>query len=107
MNRNELTENENAALKEILKNDYYRKLYEEAPDGAKAYYRNSFLGSLLAMKDGNGEEDAVDDERNEILKLLADEDWKYLKSHAPNAVVACGLHATQQRIRKERNRAIA
>ena len=93
---------ENGALELLMKRrPSFRKIYEEAPDGAKAYYRGTCLTTVKAMGDGHISSPDEEADWEKLLHSLTDEDWEYLKSHAPTAVVACGLHITQSRIRGE------
>ena len=99
MSENEIREE--GALGVFRRNPYYRKLYDDAPDGAKSYYRGCFVGSLEAL--GDQYKGMSGEERfHAILLSLTDEDWDYLKHHAPSITIACGLHISQQAIRKEK-----
>lgn len=94
---------ENGALELMMqRRPSFRKTYEEAPEGAKAYYRGTCLTTVKAMGDGPVSSPEEDSDWEKLLHSLTDEDWEYLKSHAPTAVVACGLNVTQSRIRKEK-----
>ncbi len=95
MSENEIREE--GVLGVFRRNPYYRKLYDDAPDGAKSYYRGCFVGSLEALGDQYKGLSA-------ILLSLTDEDWDYLKHHAPSITIGCGLHITQQAIRKEKEK---
>ena len=99
MNENEVKEG--CALKVFRRNPYYRSLYDDAPDGAKSYCRSCFVGSLEASG-GQYKGKSADEAFHAILLALTDEDWKYLKSHAPNSEVGCGLRITQHAIREEK-----
>ena len=99
MNENEVKEK--CALKVFRRNPYYRSLYDDAPDGAKSYYRSCFVGSLEALGDQYKGKSA-NEVFHAILLALTDEDWDYLKHHAPSITIACGLHISQQAIRKEK-----
>lgn len=92
---------EQGALNVFTRNPYYKKLYDEAPDGAKSYYRNCFVGSLKALGDKYDGADA-NERLHAILLALTDEDWAYLKSHAPSITIACGLKVSQRAIAKEK-----
>ncbi len=101
MSENEIREE--GALGVFRRNPYYRKLYDDAPDGAKSYYRGCFVGSLEAL--GDQYKGMSGEERfHAILLSLTDEDWDYLKHHAPSITIGCGLHITQQAIRKEKEK---
>ena len=101
MSENEIREE--GALGVFRRNPYYRKLYGDAPDGAKSYYRGCFVGSLEAL--GDQYKGMSGEERfHAILLSLTDEDWDYLKHHAPSITIGCGLHITQQAIRKEKEK---
>ena len=99
MNENEVKEG--CALKVFRRNPYYKRLYDDAPDGAKSYYRSCFVGSLEALGDQYKGKSA-NEVFHAILLALTDEDWDYLKHHAPSITIACGLHISQQAIRKEK-----
>lgn len=101
MSENEIREE--GALKVFRRNPYYRKLYDDAPDGAKSYYRGCFVGSLEALGD-QYKEMSGEKQFHAILLALTDEDWDYLKHHAPSITIGCGLHITQQAIRKEKEK---
>lgn len=92
---------EHGALKVFTKNPFYKKLYDEAPDGAKSYYRNCFVGSLKALGDKYDGADA-NERLHAILLALTDEDWEYLKSHAPSITIACGMKVAQRTIEEEK-----
>lgn len=79
----------------------FRKVYNDAPDGAKEYYRRTCLASVKAFGDNTMSSTEEDVEWENFLHLLTDADWEYLKSHAPTGVVGCGLQVTQNRIQRE------
>lgn len=96
-------QSENGALELFFqRRPSFRKIYEEAPEGAKAYYRGTCLSSVTAMADGQSSSTEPDADWENLLKSLTDADWDYLKNHAPTAVVGCGLQITQNRINREK-----
>lgn len=97
--------NEEGALKLFFKKrPSFRKVYDDAPDGAKAYYRGTCLLSIKALSDNKETSDDGDREWENLLLSLTDSDWEYLKSHAPTAIVGCGLQVTQNRIKREKGK---
>ena len=90
MSENEIREE--GALGVFRRNPYYRKLYDDAPDGAKSYYRGCFVGSLEAL--GDQYKGMSGEERfHAILLSLTDEDWAVIiwSSGAYNSSFSSGI----------------
>lgn len=92
-----LAELEEAALARFCKNPYWRKEYEQAPEGAKRHYRHTF-GFSVGVIGGGGDEqtlkllaEAFEDEKNDIYRTMDDESWDYVIRNAAG-VAKCGLH---------------
>jgi len=83
----ELTEIENMATKVFLEKPYWAKKYENAPEGAKEYYRLMFANSVLCLAKGDAEcsMESMDEERDRIYTTMDDESWDYVLHNACHA----------------------
>jgi len=71
------------ATASFCENDYWKKVYEEAPKNAKKYLELTFYSSILAENDKE-EEDGYDELRIEAEEKMTKADWEYLLENTPN-----------------------
>ena len=65
-----------AALDRFMKNEYWRSVYEDAPERAKAYIEHGFIVTLTAKT--NDDVNAMRTDHQAFADKLTPEDWKYL-----------------------------
>lgn len=83
----ELAEIEDRATKVFLTKPYWANKYENAPEGAKEYYRLMFANSVGSLAKGDGDFDigSMDEERDRIYTTMDDESWDYILHNACHA----------------------
>ena len=93
----ELKEIEDKATEIFREKPYWASKYENAPEGAKEYYRLMFAVSVWGLAKGDGECDAdgVDEERDRIYQTMDDESWDYVLRNAGHCE-ALGLHIARK-----------
>ena len=83
----ELAEIEDRATRVFLTKPYWARKYENAPEGAKEYYRLMFANSVGGLAKGDGEFDieSMDEERDRIYTTMDNESWDYILHNAAHA----------------------
>ena len=93
----ELAEIEDRATRVFLTKPYWARKYENAPEGAKEYYRLMFANSVGGLAKGDGDIDigSMDEERDRIYTTMDNESWDYIMKNACHAE-ALGLYVVRK-----------
>lgn len=81
---------EDKALSGFMKSLHWRRVYENAPEGAKEYYRLMFGISTGALASGGDVEGTVKkfsfaEERDRIYTTMDEKSWQYIMRNAGHA----------------------
>lgn len=89
------------AIGGFRENPYWKGVYDNAPEGAKSYYRLMFAMTLLGTVAKDGQVDmasiGADEERDRIYHTMDDESWDYVLANAGHAE-ALGLHIARKKM---------
>ena len=93
----ELAEIEDRATKVFLTKPYWAQKYNNAPEGAKEYYRLVFAYSVCGTASGDGSCSLanIQEEKKRIYRAMDDESWNYIMKNATHAE-AQGLYVVRK-----------
>ena len=99
-----LLELEDKGVGIFMSKPQWKERYDNAPEGAKSYYRLMFAMTLLGTvaKDGRVDMASIgaDEERDRIYHTMDDESWDYVLSNAGHAE-ALGLYIARSEMQGE------
>ena len=92
------------AVARFCENPHWKKIYENAPEGAKRYYQASFgfsVTALLGRENGVGRD--MIKELHEIYRGMDDESWDYVLdvAHTGSLTTSCGLATARLEYQKD------
>lgn len=102
----ELEELETKGVEIFTSKSRWESKYNNAPNGAKEYYRLMFALSIAAMVSNGGQVDmarlGADEERDRIYQTMDDESWDYVLANAEHAE-GLGLYIARKHMQGKPN----